>query len=989
MKRTTFLNHRVQAILVHRPDQRPDPLKPGKPITASRFTRQSIRERRSNCEMKLNSAREASLFWSRIRTLGADHRQKHSERTTFGCAAGCLAGRWRARGAVFLFWSVFFLVTGTTRLAADHNKLLQREFRSAISRHVACDSQGYCYLLVPSPGSEGGQGFTLKVSRKPHPQKISDFSATVPFPTLLEPTAAPVFSAGLSVDSRDRLHLIWTTEEGPTAYSVMETESLRSGNGEAKWLHPVSGQKGGLIVAPGQSWAGDICRAPDGRVWLTWTTGAVGDSEVTVHLGTLRDGAWQSFELGRGKKFYPPSLLISPDGAFFHVACGDTTGGTHYVRGRVADLGTDRQWQFEPSHPGNRPALAEMSGRVLAVHESGDSLKYTFLNSEPRRTQPLTDLDSRLVWDTVHSPRLVVDRHGVPWVFFIDSTRQHVFYSRWLGTRWSPILNGFWLTRNTARFEDNHLSIDWLGVEHGLGADKSSIGLAIGHRSHVPDTRFHVLPVPSLKSDAGNKVLFLDLKEVQHIDGVELKVNTARKRADPVIAGGRPGDFDSQGAANVAVVRQDGVYRAWYSGLYRQPGSEWPKSGAIPYVRVGYAESADGIHFKKKPLGLSSFGDNDDTNIVAGLPATPIYRPIVPTGMHIDSADPDPTRRYKFLTWTGGRPVRKPADATEVVDEQTWTLWTSPNGLRWKQASRGGIRYPGGMVWSFLPQALFHDPDERDPARKYKAYGVVCLNTTRRAGGYAYSADAVEWTADPANPVFDAWARATPVVRNGKVQQIHDVVVWKHHQYYLALYQYQRSAEEMTIELAMSRDGENFTYIQPGSEVVCRGAAGEWDSDMIAPSVPLVDEDEIKVYYSGYRFSKTKLIEGERACGLATLRLDGFTHLTLEDDRDQGSVTTIPVDRGTATKLYVNASCADGNRIEVELIDPESGQTLPGFSREECTPLTTDSLTHRVGWRKRSLADVRNASFQIRFHLAGGDSSPKLYSFEFRQASDE
>jgi len=132
---------------------------------------------------------------------------------------------------------------------------------------------------------------------------MSDFSVTVPFPTQQEPTAASVFSAGLSVDSKDRLHLIWTTEEGPTAYSVMETESLRSGNGEAEWLHPVSGQKGGLIVAPRQSWAGDICRAADGRVWLTWTTDRENHSEVTVHLGTLRDGAWQSFELGRGKKF--------------------------------------------------------------------------------------------------------------------------------------------------------------------------------------------------------------------------------------------------------------------------------------------------------------------------------------------------------------------------------------------------------------------------------------------------------------------------------------------------------------------------------------------------------------------------------------------------------------------------------------------------------------------------------------------------------------
>ena len=886
-----------------------------------------------------------------------------------------------------VLWSIAVVLGTATVLQADHNMLLQREYRAAISRHVACDRQGYGYLLVPASPSKGTRGFTLKASRKPHPQKMSDFSVTVPFPRLREPTTAAVFSAGLSVDSQDRLHLIWTSEAGPTGYSLLETESLRSDTGTVRWLHPVTRKNGGLLVAPGQSWAGDICRDPNGRVWLTWTTNVANTTESMVHLGALHAGQWRSFKLGRGKKFYPPSLTISEEGTFV-VACGDTIGGTHCLRGKLSELDTDKKWQFARTHSGNRPALAATPNGMLAVHESGDSLKYTFLDSEPRRTQPLTDLDSRLVWDTVHSPRLVVDHHSVPWVFFIDSTRQHLFYARWLGTRWSPILNSFWLTRNTPRFEDNHLSIDWLGVEHGLGAAKSSIGLVLGHRGQVPDTRFHVLPVPSLTSDAGNKVLFLDLQEVQHIDGVELKVNTARKLAHPVIAGGRPGDFDSQGAANVAVVRQDGVYRAWYSGLYREPGSEWPKDGAIPYVRVGYAESVDGIHFKKKLLGLLPFGENDNTNLVAGLPATPIFRPIVPTGMHIDSADRDATRRYKFLTWTGGRPDRKPSDAGQV-DEQTWTLWTSPDGLRWKQASRGGIRYPAGMPSSFSPQSMFHDLDEPDPARKYKAYGFLGLNNDRRGAGYGYSADAIEWTADPRNPVFDAWARATPVVRNGKVEQIHDAVAWKYRQYYLALYQYQRSGEEMTIELAMSRDGETFSFIQPGTEVVRRGTAGAWDCDAIAPSVPLVDEHEIKVYYSGYRFRNTKLIEGERGCGLAILRLDGFTHLTLDSSRDQGSVTTIPVNRGTATQLRVNASCTGGSRIEVELIDPESGRAIPGFSREECTPITDDSLAHRVRWGPRNIEDVRSASFQIRFHLIKADSAPKLYAFEFRQTSDK
>ena len=886
---------------------------------------------------------------------------------------------------------LLIVLATTTGLQADHNKLLQLELKRGISRHLACDSEGYCYLLLPSPGLEGGSGFTLKVSRKPYPESIYDFSTAVALPTPAIPDAAgtSLFSSGLAVDAQDQLHLIYTTQRGQTAYSVVDTVGLRSGRPTSNWLNPVNGQEGVLVLAAVRSWTGDICRTPDDRVWLAWATSGADESDVTVHLGTLRDGAWQSFELGRGAKFYPPSLLFSRDGTFFHVVCADTLGGTHSLQGRVSELGTGKRWRFDRSHPGHRPALAETATGILAVHRSGDNLKYTFLEGKSRHSLPLTDLDSRFVWDTVHSPRLVVDRNGIPWMFFIDSTRQHVFYSRWLGTRWSPMMNGFWLTRNTARLEDNHLSIDSLSVEHGFGADQSSIGLVIGNRSQFPDAKFYVIEVPTLKADLATKVLFLDLKEVQHIDGVELRLTAARKLPDPVITGGRRGDFDSQGAANVAVVRKNGVYRAWYSGLYREPGSEWPRSGAIPYVRVGYAESVDGIHFKKKSLGLSSFRKNDNTNLVAGLPATPIYRPIVPTGMHIDSADPDPDRRYKFLTWTGSRPVRKRADAAEEVDEQTWTLWTSPDGLRWREASRGGIQYPGGMPSSFSPQSMFYDPDESDPARKYKAYGFIGLNNDRRGAGYGYSPDAIDWIADPANPIFDSWARATPVVRNGKVQQIHDVVVWKHHQYYMALYQYQRSATDMTIELAMSRDGENFTYIQSGSEVIHRGAAGEWDSDEIAPSVPFVDEDEIKMYYSGYRFSETDLIEGERACGLATLRLDGYTHLTLEDGQEQGSVTSILVDRGSATELFINASCADGSRIEVELIESESDGVLPGFSREECTSITTDSLGHRVGWGNRRLADVRNASFRIRFHLTSGGTSPELYSFGFGQATDK
>ena len=171
-----------------------------------------------------------------------------------------------ARTAIGLTWSVFVLLTGTASLEADHNRLLQREFRRAISRHLACDSQGHCYLVAPA--SVGGKGFTLKVSQKPHPESISDFPLTVPLPTLQDRPGASLFSAGLAVDLQDRLHVIYTTEQGLTAYSVVKTQALRSGKAGQQWLNPVSGQPGGLVLAKTRSWAGDICRSPNGQIWL-------------------------------------------------------------------------------------------------------------------------------------------------------------------------------------------------------------------------------------------------------------------------------------------------------------------------------------------------------------------------------------------------------------------------------------------------------------------------------------------------------------------------------------------------------------------------------------------------------------------------------------------------------------------------------------------------------------------------------------------------
>jgi hypothetical protein len=102
--------------------------------------------------------------------------------------------------STILLVALFVLCTAPAA-EGDLNRLLQREFRTAISRHVACDSQGYCYLLTPPAGTEDERTFTLQASRKPHPDSITDFLLTVPLPALPGQARSSCVAAGLAVDA--------------------------------------------------------------------------------------------------------------------------------------------------------------------------------------------------------------------------------------------------------------------------------------------------------------------------------------------------------------------------------------------------------------------------------------------------------------------------------------------------------------------------------------------------------------------------------------------------------------------------------------------------------------------------------------------------------------------------------------------------------------------------------------------------------------------
>ena len=54
--------------------------------------------------------------------------------------------------------------------------------------------------------------------------------------------------------------------------------------------------------------------------------------------------------------------------------------------------------------------------------------------------------------------------------------------------------------------------------------------------------------------------------------------------------------------------------------------------------------------------------------------------------------------------------------------------------------------------------------------------------------------------------------------------------------------------------------------------------------------------------------------------------------------------------------LEINAD-ASGGQVGVEVLTAD-GQVQPGFSMDDCVPLTTDSIRHSVQWQSATLADA-------------------------------
>ena len=57
--------------------------------------------------------------------------------------------------------------------------------------------------------------------------------------------------------------------------------------------------------------------------------------------------------------------------------------------------------------------------------------------------------------------------------------------------------------------------------------------------------------------------------------------------------------------------------------------------------------------------------------------------------------------------------------------------------------------------------------------------------------------------------------------------------------------------------------------------------------------------------------------------------------------------------------------------VDVDVLDAETGEVIPGFSREDCVPLAVDNVRARASWQGMELGACDRRQVRLRFHIHG------------------
>jgi hypothetical protein len=494
---------------------------------------------------------------------------------------------------------------------------------------------------------------------------------------------------------------------------------------------------------------------------------------------------------------------------------------------------------------------------------------------------------------------------------------------------------------------------------------------------------------------AERTILLADDHDVLYRAGTKRVLHPpARHERNPLITEDKPWEL---AIAWTSVHRDEktGKYQLWYQAYAGDRAQ-----ARTHRCTVCYAESDDGISFRKPNLGLFDFNGEKNTNIV--LLGSGGWGDRYCNSVIVDPRDPDPAGRYKmvFSDW--------------FVDEreQVWLgthLAFSPDGVRWTkhpgppiQRSYYGLKrvqppftgenpysaetLPNGRIRRTALLPLTHSDAADvlfDPKRNvFVLYGKMWIDGPdggvgwKHAMGRSESKDFIQWS----KPQLVCW----PDDADGALE-FHTSPAFFYRDRYFSLCQILDRSQHgtMDVELMISRDGIEWERPFRAPFFIPRGPAGQFDCGSILSNANLIIEgDQMRFYYGAYSSGAVgggADIVGDQqksGVGLATLPLDRFAGVRTESPGapatgkappEIGQVTLKPIDLAGTTEISINANAA-GGAVWGELLD-ENCFRVPGFDKANSSPLKEDALRFPLQWKDKKISELPPGRYHLRLHL--------------------
>jgi dienelactone hydrolase len=428
------------------------------------------------------------------------------------------------------------------------------------------------------------------------------------------------------------------------------------------------------------------------------------------------------------------------------------------------------------------------------------------------------------------------------------------------------------------------------------------------------------------------------------------------------------------------VLFDQGKFRMWYYPCHLGRNPDWPpklrgqaerwKAAVIPGP-LCYAESEDGIHWRKPNLGQLLFKGSRDNNALS-LPSALTGDACVIK----DESDPAPARRYKLAFWTQFDPWEFP----------TMRLATSPDGLVWKAA-------PKPPIQAFLEHASF-----------YRHNGLYIANSQTFLPGESGRERGRQGTAWVSTD-FDHWLQesaesfALPQAAGPKRDEVHlGVGAASFGNVAVGLYCIWHNDAQFgkisgDLGLVVSNDGIAFREPVKGHRWLTTEQSpvtpvpGQQYPTILCQANGIVNVgDETRIYHGRWRNAsydrkpKANVEDYYAEVALATIPRDRWGALGLIPGASEGSVWSTPVTL-PADGCQIRLNADDLSALGVEVAD-EQFKLLPDFSGDfRGTAVETKGLIGPVRWPKGSFSQLggRTVRLRVLFRKVGA-VAPRLFA---------